>query len=149
MFDLCFYQSLALQFSHRAEDIERESPELFAAIARALFVEGRKSLPFLYGTVLRGLRDLCASRSSLQPFLFCIEKAQKLQEEKVLSHHKQLFDRVSKNFPFQVQYYIYPDIEYPEFRKTAKPVKRQLQMIPTFTEGKEEEKTADLISTQM
>ena len=121
VFDLCFLQSLALQFSHRAEDIERESPELFATIIKTLFVEGRKSLPFVYGTVLRSLADLCRSRQSLSGFVFVIEQAQKLQEEKVLSHHKLVFDRISKNFPFQAMYYIYPDIEYPQL---PKPIKR-------------------------
>jgi len=54
-FDLCFLQSLALQLTSRADDIERESPELYNEIVKTIFEEGRKGLSFVYGTVLRGL----------------------------------------------------------------------------------------------
>lgn len=112
VFDLCFVQSVALIFAHMAEDIERESPELFASLAKTIFETQRKALPFVYGTVLRSLADLTKSRLSLKKFNEIVLKAQKQQEEKTLLHHKQLFDRISKNFPFQAPYYIYPEIEY-------------------------------------
>ena len=45
-------------------------------------------------------------------YLDRVQRAKGEQEKKVLLHHRVIYDKISKFFPFQMYYYIYPEIEY-------------------------------------